>query len=422
MSMQNHAAGLVGQAGKLTYQRLVDAVFAVFVFSGFVATIEPSPYDFLAFLAFPVWMVGGFRMHRAQFAVILLLCALDIAGFAALIPHWTDTDARTYEFITLYLFVTAICFTLFFGERTVERAEVCLKAFTCGAVVSALIGILGYFGYAVVASPVLYERVAATFKDPNVFGSYLVLGVAYVLQNLLIGTSPRRIISLVSLAILLVGIFLSYSRGSWGATLLVFLMIASLTYRTSDNRATRRRIIIMSAVILAIVALLLLVVLSNSNIRQFFYQRAVLQQYDEGETGRFGNQLRSLSLLLEHPEGLGPLQFRLLFGLDPHNSYVGAFANHGWFGGFAWILLVLSTAYVGFRLIFARSPYRRLAQIVWPVLFALVLQAFQIDIDHWRQVYLLFGMVWGFEAARLRWLQREARLGGAPIRASETYG
>jgi hypothetical protein len=31
------------------------------------------------------------------------------------------------------------------------------------------------------------------------------------------------------------------------------------------------------------------------------------------------------------------------------------------------------------------------------------LQAFQIDIDHWRHIYLLLGMVWGLEAARVRW-------------------
>jgi hypothetical protein len=33
------------------------------------------------------------------------------------------------------------------------------------------------------------------------------------------------------------------------------------------------------------------------------------------------------------------------------------------------------------------------------------LQGFQIDIDHWRHVYLMLGMVWGLEAARLRWSQ-----------------
>jgi hypothetical protein len=36
-------------------------------------------------------------------------------------------------------------------------------------------------------------------------------------------------------------------------------------------------------------------------------------------------------------------------------------------------------------------------------LFMFVLQAMQIDIDHWRHVYMLFGMIWGMEAARRAW-------------------
>ena len=32
-----------------------------------------------------------------------------------------------------------------------------------------------------------------------------------------------------------------------------------------------------------------------------------------------------------------------------------------------------------------------------------MLQGFQIDIDHWRQLYIMLGAVWGLEAARQRW-------------------
>ena len=34
------------------------------------------------------------------------------------------------------------------------------------------------------------------------------------------------------------------------------------------------------------------------------------------------------------------------------------------------------------------------------------MQGFQIDIDHWRQIYLLFGAIWGLEAARVKWLRQ----------------
>ena len=54
------------------------------------------------------------------------------------------------------------------------------------------------------------------------------------------------------------------------------------------------------------------------------------------------------------------------------------------------------------------SPFRRLAQVFWPSLFVLLLQGFQIDIDHWRQLFLCFGAVWGMEAGRLRWVEQMA--------------
>ena len=43
---------------------------------------------------------------------------------------------------------------------------------------------------------------------------------------------------------------------------------------------------------------------------------------------------------IEKPLGFGPFRFPLYFTLQPHNSYVGAFADAGWIGGFAFLLLV----------------------------------------------------------------------------------
>ena len=428
MTMENGAADArIGeQSAGLTYQSIVKAVFAVFIFSGLISFIEPSPYDFMALVAIPVWFFGGFRINRAQVPILMLWCVFELSGFAALLPYWDDADARIYQFQSLYLFFTVICFTLFFGERTIERAEICLKAFTLGAVVSAFVSILSYFDIAGLGVQLITVegRVSGTFKDPNVFGSYLMLGAAFVFQDLLIGKGVRRIVSAIGFMILLIGVFISYSRGSWGATILSLTLITIFTYATSNSNAARRRIVIMSVVIVCIAALVLLAILSNDDVRTFFFERAGQHDYDIGATGRFGNQLRSIPMLLDRPEGFGPLRFRDFFDIEPHNSYIGGFANDGWIGGFAWIFIVLSTCWVGFRLIFVRSPYRRLAQVAWPVLFALLLQGFQIDIDHWRQVFLLFGMIWGFEAARIRWRERERRLLEAPtlFRASETYG
>ena len=393
----------------IDYQGIVNAVFAAFVFFGMLSLVEPSPYDFLALVAIPVWFIGGFRLHRALLPILALWCVFEAAGFLALMPYWNEHDAQLYQLQSLYLFVTTVFFTVFFSERTEARATLCLKAFTAGAVVSALVGFVGYLNVAGLgAALTTYEgRVSGTFKDPNVFGSYLVLSAAFLLQILLLGTARRVILSAASLLVVLLGVFVSFSRGSWAAALGAMALVVASAYLTAETRRLRRRILGMTAAagLTGLVALGAL--LSVPDVRNFFLQRAeVTQDYDEGVTGRFGNQLRSLPMLVERPAGFGPLRFRLLFGLEPHNSYIGGFANDGWIGGFAWLFIVLASSAVGFRLMFVPSPYRRLAQVYAPAMVALMLQGLQIDVDHWRQLFLCCGAVWGLEAARLRWLAK----------------
>jgi hypothetical protein len=392
------------------YQGLVNGAFAVFVFFGMMSLIEPSPYDFMALIAIPLWALGGFSIHRSQILVLFLWCIFEAAGFAALLPYWEEADPKLYQFQSLYLFVTVIYFTLFFAQQTERRAELCLRAYTAGAVLSAIIGILGYFdvGGLGAALTTVEGRVSGTFKDPNVLGSYLILSSTFLLQRLLVGTTKWPLMTCLGLLLSLVGTFVSYSRGSWGGTILALGIMTIATYMTSESRRTRRRIVVMSCLAVGLSVAAVLAILSQAETREFFLQRATLvQDYDDGVTGRFGNQIRSLPMLVDRPEGFGPLRFRLIFGLEPHNSYVGAFANDGWIGGFTWIMLVATSTFVGFRLIFVPSPYRGFAQVFFPALFALLLQGFQIDVDHWRQAFLCFGAVWGLEAARRRWMIRE---------------
>jgi hypothetical protein len=184
-----------------------------------------------------------------------------------------------------------------------------------------------------------------------------------------------------------------------------------MAFRSSASRAVRRRIVVLATATCIAIGALVAGLLAVEGIAERFEDRAtVTKDYDEGETGRFGNQRRGMAMLIDKPAGFGPLRWRVTFGLEPHNSYIGGFANGGWPGGLAFIGLVLVTSFVGFRLCLTPSPFQRHAQIAWPALFMFFLQAFQIDVDHWRHVYLLLGLVWGLEAARVKWLAAAARV------------
>jgi hypothetical protein len=232
----------------------------------------------------------------------------------------------------------------------------------------------------------------------------MVLAAAYLMHGTILGNKRQLLLTIPGLAAICIGVFLSFSRGSWAATLFAMMVVVAAAYATSDNPRTRRRILWMSGAALAIGLIAILAVMTDDDARKFFLMRASLtQEYDEGITGRFGNQMRSLPMIPNLPFGFGPLRFRLLFELDPHNSYIGAFANEGWLGGCVWLLMIGLSTFVGFRLMVKPSPYQRLAQIFFPALFATMLQGFQIDIDHWRQFFIMIGAVWGLEAARHRW-------------------
>lgn len=388
---------------------VVHVLFAALIFCGMISLIEPSPYDFLSIPTILLFLFSGVRVHRAVLPIIGLWIVFEIAGFAALMPYWDQHDPRTYQLQSLYLVVTTIFFTLFFSDNTLARTSLCLKAYTAGAFVSALLGFIGYLNIAGLgAALTTYEgRVSGSFKDPNVFGSYLILSATYLLHRTLIGGQRHPFLALVALLLQIVGIFVSFSRGSWGGALFAFTLMTISVYATAEHRNLRIRITRMVLLTLVAGAIVFGGLLSMKNVRTFFLQRAALtQDYDRGVTGRFGNQIRSIPMLLERPEGFGPLRFRVYFDLEPHNSYIGGFANDGWLGGFTWLGIVATSAFVGLRLMFKPSPYRRTAQVFVPALLALLAQGFQIDVDHWRELFLLFGAVWGMEAARQRWRRR----------------
>lgn len=391
---------------------LLRFVFAIFIASGCISFIEPSPYDLMSLFTIGIWLLAGFRLNVALMPIIMLWMVYNIAGFVSLMPYWGDPEPTMFQIQSLYLIITGIFFSIFFSEKTEERLELCMKAYAFGCFASSMLGIFGYLGlFGLTDYTTMYEgRVNGTFKDPNVFGSYMILAVVYLTHSLMLGRSKRPLLAIIGLGVIMAGVFLSFSRGSWGAAVVALFTMFVAAFLTAEKTSTRRRMLLWAAAVLAIGVIAIIAILSIDTARELFLQRAaVTQDYDEGLTGRFGNQLRSLPMLLELPNGFGPLRFRLVFDLDPHNSYINAFASYGWVGGFAWIFIVVSTFFVGFRLMIVRSPFRNLAHVAWPSLMVLLLQGFQIDIDHWRWVFLCFGTVWGLEAARVRWKWQQQR-------------
>jgi O-antigen ligase len=390
----------------IDYRKLVNAFFWLTMFSGSVVFIEPSPYDILILITITLWALGGFTVHRAILPLVLFLSLWTFGGFVSLIPYWHEEDPVSFMFHTLFISSTGVFFALFLSQETSRRAELLLSGYAASCVLAAAIAVVTWLSdFGADGEWIKDGRAMAPFKDPNVLGSYMVTGVLYLVQRLLLGRTRYLWLAAPSLALILAALFLSFSRGSWAAAFLSLTMVVAFLFKTTDSLALRARILAGAAGGLFILAIAVTGALSVDSVREFFFQRAaVTQDYDEGPNGRFGNQARSIPMLFDLPNGFGPLRFRLTFGLEPHNSYINAFASNGWLGGFAFIALTLSTFFVGFRQCLTRHPWMRPAQVLFAATFVFFVQGLQIDIDHWRMFYVSLGAVWGIEAARQRWL------------------
>ncbi|WP_291825181.1 O-antigen ligase family protein [Bosea sp. (in: a-proteobacteria)] len=384
---------------RISYAALKRGALWLLTASSGLALIEPSPYEVVFLLAVFVFMITGIRFSQKLLPLALLLLLYNIGGTFSLIPWMDESASVRFTAVSVYLMVTAVFLAAIMADDALGRLETLRRGYLFAAWGAGLAGLLGYFDVAGLGSVfTLYGRASGTFKDPNVLGPFLVLPIIYVLHHILTGRLGLMR-GLLLMSVPLAALFLTFSRGAWGNLVAAALLMIALTFLTAPNAARRARVVALTLTALGLLTVALLFALSFENIRSIFEVRASLvQEYDGGVTGRFGNQLRSIPLLLEEPNGFGPLRFRWLFPEDPHNVYINAFASYGWLGGFSWLALMAATCLVGWRLVFQRSPWQNHAIVLWSVLFVTILQGLQIDTDHWRHMYLMLGLVWGLAA------------------------
>ena len=389
-----------GGALRISLERLDDLVLWLFVFAGAFVLIEPSLYELLFPLALVTALLIGFRIPASAAPMIGLLTLFNIGGAFALMPYLDESRSVMFIVISIYLAMTSVFFASILTQEAGRRLETIRSALIWSAWPAGIAGLLGYFDIAGLGGIfTVYGRASGTFKDPNVMGPYMVLPIVYIVQGFIERrTGIVKTIFLISAPLL--ALFLSFSRGAWADLVGALALLFALSFVTGATLAQRRMMIIYALGCVGVLVVMLAIALSIDGVREIFTMRASLSQdYDEGATGRFGNQLRSIPLLLEHINGFGPLRFHVYFNADPHSVYINAFASYGWLGGLSYVTLIVATWVVAWRTVFRRGPLQPHAIAVWSALVVITIQGFQIDTDHWRQFYLMLGLIWGIAAA-----------------------
>jgi len=417
------SAVLAGRAAGAEYIQARAAAWlpfmvAAWIFSGGIILFEPSLYEFFFVPVFGLAILAGLRLYRSTLPLLVLTLVMVpfslIAAFQ--VVNIEMSQAFIFAIVTVFLLLTTYFAANYVAVDTHRRMRTIIIAYAAIAVLSSIIGVLGYLHLIPGGELFLrYGRVKAMFKDPNVFGPFLILPAIFALQKVLLTRNLKRMVtgSAVFLIVFL-GVFASFSRAAWGnfaaSALLCFLLVFLLEAGIRD----KVRLILLGLAGGALLIVALAGIISTPAFNALFETRAsVTQDYDTGETGRLGRQGYAFDLALQHPWGLGPMEFGTLeISEAPHNSYVTVIHHYGWGGGLAFYLLIGLTLWRGIWGL--RFKATRLLLI--PLLSAyvpLVVEAAIIDIDHWRHFFLIIGLIWGvttFNAADRPRPEREAAL------------
>ena len=355
---------------------------------GAVTLVEPAPVDILCgALLVAGALLGWLRFRKQHVAIIMVLVAFALIQLLSVFGAVDPARALRFLGITVYLELTWVLFTGLvtrFGERATMSLG---QGYLAGALASAVLGLAVLGGALPVLRPiVMYDamRIQALFKDPNVFGSYLIPGAIYCIVRVVTG-SGRRWMWIVASAILVAGIVLSFSRGSW-VTLAVALVVAALLLARSAGRRAWRQLVFGIGILMITVVIAVAAPQTGS----YFKSRLKLQAYD---ADRFRTQRIAWEAGAAHLLGIGPGQSEAVFQYATHSTWVRVFAESGWFALCAYILLIAASLGRALRSIQCNRD-DAMSWVVFACLVAMLVNGVVIDTLHWRVFWMLLALCW----------------------------
>ena len=383
--------------------RLLDIMVGIWVFSGAMVLVEPSPYEVMFLCVLPIALVSGLGLYRSTFGLFAIIVGFTpFALIGVFQVRFTEiSDALIFSLVTVFLMLTSYFAANYVAEDTERRMRIVIGAYTWAALACALLGTLGYLGLIPGAELfVRYGRAKGTFNDPNVFGPFLILPAMFALQRLLLGRGRTQVWAAIVFVILFIGVFVSFSRAAWGHFAVSALAVLVLCFWLEAAARDKVRIMIMTILGAGLLIVAMAGLLSIPSVSQLFEARAAGQNYDTGDSGRFGRQGYAFELALNNPLGIGPHEFRNLRVVEePHNVYVSVLHVYGWGGGAMYYLLVILTLWRGAKALTVNSRDRLVMIPLMSTFVMLVIESAIIDSDHWRHYFLIVGLIWGVASA-----------------------
>lgn len=409
-TLAHHAAPFRPHAAALTLFGSAMVGFGVFL-SGFVIS-EPAPYELLMVGQIAVWFLLGLKISRNVAPLLALLLVFNVGGMLSLTVMRDLGDGPMYIAVSLFLALTSVFYAAIIEDGQ-HRLRLIFRAWVAAAVITSMLGILGYF-HAFPGSEVftLYDRAKGAFQDPNVFGPFLIAPSLYLMHGLLTGRLIEAPFKVAGLLIIALGVFLSFSRAAWALFLFSAVAMVFILLLKERTGAFRMKILFLSLAAAVLMVLVLVIALQFEQVNSLFFNRTQLvQEYDGGHLGRFDRHRIGFLMSMENPLGIGPMTFSRIFPEDEHNIWLKSLTTYGWLGFVTYITMLLWTLWIGFKLLLRDRPWQPYLMIAWIVIIGHSAIGNVIDTDHWRHFYLLLGIVWGCGALENRWQKNRSRGG-----------
>ena len=397
----HHAPPLRPQLATLGILGSLLVTVGVFL-SGFVMS-EPAPYELFMAGLIGLWALVGLRISRGVAPLLVLYVLFNIGGVLSLTVMADMTGGPMYIAVSLFLALSSVFFAAII-EAKPARLELIFKAWVASAVVTSVLGILGYFhAFPGAETFTLYDRAKGTFQDPNVFGPFLVAPSLYLIHGLLAGRILGAPLKIAGVLVLALGVFLSFSRGAWGLYLFCVVALVFTMLLKERTGAFRLKILVLSLSAAGLMILALVFALQFEKVANLFSSRTQLvQEYDGGHLGRFDRHRIGFLMAMERPLGIGPMLFGKMFTEDEHNIYLKSLTTYGWLGFVTYLTLMAWTLSAAFKALLRDRPWQPFLMIAFIALVGHSAIGFVIDTDHWRHFYLLMGVIWGCLALERR--------------------
>jgi O-antigen ligase len=246
-------------------------------------------------------------------------------------------------------------------------------------------------------------RARVTFKDPNIFGSFLAGSLALVLPSVLELRRPMALVAALGCMLAgLAGLAFTFSRGAW-VGFAVGALVALLFSRVSP---ALKIAVVVGVGVAAAVFLVLFVdpTFVQTKLLDVSSNRSFLFRIYMGMSG--------LRMFADHPMGVGPGNYPFVFPLyrqafvnpglvESHTAYVTVLVEAGIVGflGFMWLILrfLVSTARVALRA--SRGQLQALAVGSLAGGVALLTQSLTYSLEASKFLWLTLGL--GFAAWRI---------------------